>query len=151
MLLDWVLYGQSQFLSAHPCHKEETTLSHEDADIITDEGISIDSTKDCSSGTSASKIPTEDTHVKFGSVSDLNTKSEVDHDDMQSDKIPDIDPNEPSPSPVKLRRSTRSTKGIPPTRYGSVSSHMVNVPSKFGKLLNSISRKVDIIADHLFD
>ena len=57
--------GASQFLSAQPCHKEDTTLSHESADFISDLGISEDSTKDCSSGTSASNIPTEDTHVKF--------------------------------------------------------------------------------------
>ena len=62
--------GASQFLSAQPCQKEDTTLSHESADFISDLGISEDSTKDCSSGTSASKIPTEDTSVKFDSVSD---------------------------------------------------------------------------------
>ena len=53
--------GASQFLSAQPCHKEDTTLSHESADFISDLGISEDSTKDCSSGTSAAiflrKIP----------------------------------------------------------------------------------------------
>ena len=61
--------GASQFLSAQPCHKEDTTLSHESAYFISEVGISDDSTKDCSSGTSVSKIPTEDTHVKFNSVS----------------------------------------------------------------------------------
>ena len=71
--------GESQFLSAQPCHKEETTLSHEGANLVTEEGISDDNTKDCSSGTSASKILTEITHVKFDSVSDINTESEVDH------------------------------------------------------------------------
>ena len=63
--------GESQFLSAQPCHKEDTTFSHESADFISEEGISEDSTKDCSSGTSANKIPTEVTHVKFDSVSDI--------------------------------------------------------------------------------
>ena len=118
--------GESQFLSAQPCHKEETTLPHEGANEVTEMRISDDSTKDCSSGTSASKIPTEVTHVKFDSVFDINTKSQVDHDNLQSSEILDIEPSEPSPSPVKLRRSTRSTNGIPPTRYGSVTSHMVN-------------------------
>ena len=60
--------GASEFLSAQPCHKEDTTLSHENADFISDLGISVDSTKECSSGISASKIPTEGTHDKFDSV-----------------------------------------------------------------------------------
>ena len=38
--------GESQFLSAQPCHKEETTLPHEGADLVTEEGISVDITKD---------------------------------------------------------------------------------------------------------
>ena len=45
--------GESQFLSAQPCHEEETTLPHESADLVTEEGTSDDSTKDCSSGISA--------------------------------------------------------------------------------------------------
>ena len=128
-------------------------------------------------GTSASKIPTEVTHVKFDSVSDINTESQVDHGNLQSGEISNIEepsplsdregtlnyetvpsakaesiePSEPSPSPVKLRGSTRSTKGIPPTRNGSVTSHKVGVPSKFGKWLSSISKKVDSIYDHMFD
>ena len=32
--------GESQFLSAQPCHKEETTLSHEGAIIATEEATS---------------------------------------------------------------------------------------------------------------
>ena len=145
--------GASQFLSAQPCHKEDTTLSHESADFVSEVGISDDSTKDCSSGTSASKIPTEDTHVKFDSVSGINTESPVDHGNMQISECPDInessplsqregtlecdtfpsakveasEPSEPSPSPIQVRRSTRSTRGMPPTRYGSVVSHQVTV------------------------
>ena len=42
--------GESQFLSAQPCHKEETTLSHEGASIASEEGTSDRCTKDCSSG-----------------------------------------------------------------------------------------------------
>ena len=169
--------GESQFLSVQLCHKEDTTFPHESANVVTEEGTSDDSTKDCSSGTSASKIPMEVTHVKFDSVSDSNTKSKVDHGNMQSSEIVNIEepaslsdgegtfnydtvpsakaesiePSEPSPSPVKLRRSTRSIKGIPPIRYGPVTSHKVGVSSKFGKWLSSISKKVDSIYDHMFD
>ena len=139
-------------MSAQPCHTEDTTLSHESADFISDLGISEDSTKDCSSGTSASKIPTEVTHAKIDSVSDINTESPVDHDNMQisecsniessslsqrkgtldCDTVPSVkaeanESSEPSPSPVQVRRSTRSTRDMSPTRYGSVVSHQVNV------------------------
>ena len=115
--------GESQFLSAQPCHKEDTTLSHEGANLVSEMGISEDSTKDCSSGTSASKIPTEVTHVKFDSVSDINTESPVDHGNMQISECSNIEEssslsqregtlncdtvpsakaeaNEPSPSPI---------------------------------------------------
>ena len=40
--------GESQFLSAQPCHKGKTT--HEGAHIVYEEDTSDDSTKDCSSG-----------------------------------------------------------------------------------------------------
>ena len=169
--------GESQFLSAQPCHKEDITFPHESADSITEDLTSDDSTKDCSSGTSVSKIPTEVTHVKFDSVSDINTESQVDHGNLQSGEVSNIEessplsdregafdyytvpsvkaesiePSKPSPSPVKFRRSTRSTKGIAPTRYGSVTSHKVGVPSKFRKWLSSISKKIDTIHDHIFD
>ena len=145
--------GESQFLSAQPFHKEETTLSHEGASLITEEGTSVDCTKVCSSGTSASKIPTEVTNAKLDSVSGINTESLVDHDNLQSSDISSdhVEPSEPGLSPVRLRRSSRSTKGIPPTRYGSVTSHKVNVTSKFGRLLNSIAKEVDTIHDHIFD
>ena len=151
--------GESQFLSAQPCHKEDTILSHESADLVSEVGISEESTTDCSSGTSASKIPTEVTHVKFDSVSDINTESQVDHGNMQFSEYSNIEgpsplperegtlncdtvpsakaeanePSEPSPSPVQVRRSTRSTRGIPPTRYGSVVSHQVNVIDEPGR------------------
>ena len=169
--------GVSQFLSAQPCQKKDTTLSHESADFISDLGISEDSTKDCSSGTSASKIPTEDTSVKFDSVSDKVSESPVDHDNLQisecsdfemslllpqregtleCDTVPSVKaeankPSEPETSPIQVRRSTRSTKGKPPLRYGSIVFHGVNAQSKFGKWLNSISKKVDSIYDHMFD
>ena len=71
---------------------------------------------------------------------------------QSSDKSIEINvPDEPSYTPPRVRRSTRSTKGIPPTRYGSVTSHKVNLTSKFGKLLNTIAKKVDTIHDHIFD
>ena len=117
--------GGGQFLSAQPCHKEDTTFPHESADLITVEGTSDDSTLDCFSGTSC-KIPTEVTHVKFDSVSGINTESQIDHGNLQSTEISNIEPSEPSPSPIRLRRSTRSTRGMPPTRYGSIVSHMVS-------------------------
>ena len=159
--------GESQFLSAQPCHKADITFSRESADLVSEVGISEDSTKDCSSGTSASKIPTEVTHVKFDSVSDFNTESQVDHGNMQfsaysnieepsplsnregtlnCDTVPSAkaednepsEPSEPSPSPFQVRRSTRSTRGMPPTRYGSVVSHQVNV-------LDEPGRKVEFV------
>ena len=54
-------------------------MTHEGALIASDS-----CTKDCSSGTSASKNPTEVTNVKFDSVSDFNTESRIDHDEKQS-------------------------------------------------------------------
>ena len=169
--------GASQFLSAQPCQKGDTTLSHESADFISDLGTSEDSTKDCSSGTSASKIPTEVTPVKFDSVSDKISESPVDHDNMQISECPNSEmslplpqregtlecdtvpsvkvetnkPSEPDTSPIQVRRSTRSTKGKPPLRYGSIVTHGVKAHSKFGKWLNTISKKVDSIYDHMFD
>ena len=169
--------GASQFLSAQPYLKEDTTLSHEGADFVSEVGISDDSTKDCSSGTSASKIPTEDTHVKFDSVSDINTETSVDHDNMQISECPEVkessslsqregtlecdtvpsvkaeanELDEPGTSPIQVRRSTRSTRGIPPNRYGSIVSHRVGAHFKLGKWLNSISKKVNSLYDHVFD
>ena len=169
--------GASQFLSVQPCHKEDTTLSHESADFISDLGISEDSTKDCSSGTSASNIPTEDTSVKFDSVSNNINESLVDHGNMQISECPDSEKSlplsqregtldcdtvpsakaeanelsEPNTLPIQVRRSTRATKGKPRLRYGSVVSHGMGAHSKFGKWLNSISKKVDSIYDHMFD
>ena len=150
--------GACQFLLAQPYHKEDTTLSHKGADFVSKVGISDGSTKDCSSGTSASKIPTEDTHDKIDSVSGINTETPVDHGNMQISECPEVkessslpqregtlkcdtvpsvkaDANgldEPGTSPIQVRRSTRSTKGKPPNRYGSVVSHRVSAHSKFG-------------------
>ena len=148
--------GESQFLSAQPCHKEETTLSHEGASIAIEEGTSDSCTSNCSSGTSASKISTEVTNVKFDSVSDSNTEPHTDHDKVQllKDSIEYVVPSEPveiSHSPPKVRRSTRSTKGTSPTRYGSITSHKVNVSSNLRKWMNSISKNIHDINDHVFD
>ena len=49
------------------------------------------------------------------------------------------EPIETSHSPPKVRRST---KGIPPNRYGSVTSHKVNVK---GKRMNYVSGNIDDI------
>ena len=62
--------------------------------------------------------------------------------------IEHVVPSEPvdtSHSPPKVRRSTRSTKSIPPTRYGSVTSHKVNVSNNLEKWMSSISKKIDDI------
>ena len=136
--------------------KQLFLISNEGASIATEEGTSDSCTRDCSSGTSSSKIPTEVTNVKFDSVSDSNTESHIDHDKMQSREksIEHVVPGEAvetSHSPLKVRWSTRSTKGIPPTRYGSVTSHKVNVRTNLGKWMSSISKKIDDICDHVFD
>ena len=112
---------------------------------------------------------------RFDSVSDINTESAVDHDNnsecpniemssplsqregtldcdtVSSAKAEVCEFSEPSPPPIQVRRSTRSTKGKPPIRYGSVVSHREGFQSKFGKWLSSISKKVDSIYDHMFD
>ena len=82
-------------------------------------------------------------HAKFDSISDSNTESHIDHGKEQSSEksIVNIVPSEPaktSHSPFEVRRSTRSTKGIPPKRYGSVTPNKVNVSSILGKWMNSI-------------
>ena len=33
--------GEGQFLSAQPCHKEDTTFPHESADLITEGGLQM--------------------------------------------------------------------------------------------------------------
>ena len=144
---------ESHFLSAQPCHKEETTLSHEGASIATEEGTSDGCTKDCSCGTSASKNPTEVTNVKFDSVSDLNTESHIGHHEKQSceNSIENVVADEPSYTPPKVRRSTRSTKGIPPNRYGSITSLKVSVNANLQKWMNSISKKLITYMTNLID
>ena len=57
--------GSSQFLSAQPCHKGDSTSVHESVDIAKVEGTSISDTEDCSSGVFDSKIPADDTNVKI--------------------------------------------------------------------------------------
>ena len=48
-------------------------------------------------------------------------------DTVPSAKAEVSEPSEPSPPPIQVRRSTRSIRGMPPTRYGSVISHQVTV------------------------
>ena len=95
--------------------------------------------------------------MQFSEYSDIEDPSPLSDGEgtLNCDTVPSAkaevnEPSEPSPSPIQVRRSTRSTKGIPPTRYGSVTSHKVGVSTKFGKWLNSISKKVDSIYDHMF-
>ena len=149
--------GTNQFLSAQPCHKEDTASAHESVNLTMEKGNSISDTEVSASDAFDSKIPANDINAKFDSVSDSKIdESHIDHDKMQSiEKSIEAEvlsePSEPIESPPKVRRSTRTTKGIPPTRYGSVTSHKVNVNSKIGKLLNSISKKIDVIHGHIFD
>ena len=135
--------GTSQFLSVQPCQKEDAASALESVDTAKEEGTSISDTEDCSSGASDSKIPADDIHGKIDSVSDLKVdKSHIDHDKMQSIEKTVVETkvsSEPVVSPPKVRRSTRSNKGIPPTRYGSVTSHRVNATKRLGRLLTSIS------------
>ena len=97
-------------------HREDTTFPHESADLITEEGTSGDSTKDCSSGTSVSKIPTEVTHVKFDSVSDSNTESQVDHGNLQSSEILNIE----EPSPLSDGEGTFNYDTVPSAKAESI-------------------------------
>ena len=153
--------GANQFLSAQPCHKEDTTSAHKSVDLTMEKGNSISDTEVSASDVFDSKIPANDINAKIDSVSDSKIdEPHIDHDKMQSFEKPIVEtevpskpnvPSEPIESPPKVRRSTRTTKDIPPTRYGSVTSHKVNVNSKIGKLLNSISKKIDIIHGHIFD
>ena len=152
--------GTNQFLSAQPCHKEDTASAHESVNLTMEKGNSISDTEVSASDAFDSKIPANDINAKFDFVSDSKVdESHIDHDKVQSieksivNEVP-VEPSKsskPIESPPKVRRSTRTTKGIPPTRYGSVTSHKVNVNSKIGKLLNSISKKIDVIHGHIFD
>ena len=65
----------------------------------------------------------------------LTLESHIDHDEKQlNDKSIEVNEHdEPSYIPHQVRRSTRSTKNIPPTRYGSITSHQVNVHDVPGK------------------
>ena len=107
-----------------------------------------------------SKVPANGINAKFDSVSDFKVdEPHVDHDKMQSIEKPivnevPVEPNEsskPVESPPKVRRSAKSNKGIPPTRYGSVTSHKVSVTKKLGRWLSSMSKKNDMLYDHVFD
>ena len=147
--------GTSKFLSAQPCHKEDTSSALESVDITKEEGNSISDTEDCTSGAFDNKNPADDTNVKIDSVSDLKSdESHTDHDKMQSIEKTIVEndvPSEPIVSPPKERRSMRANKGIPPKRYQSITSHRVNATKKFRNWLSSISKKIDILYDHVFD
>ena len=146
--------GTNQFLSAQPCHKEDTTSAHESVDLTMEKGNSISDTEVSTSDAFDSKIPANDINAKIDSVSSKDDESHIDHDKMQCIEKSIVEtevPSEPVESPPNLRRSARSNKGIPPTRYGTITSHRVNATKKFGKWLSSISKKIDILYDHVFD
>ena len=144
--------GTNQFLSAQPCHKEDTASAHESVNLTMEKGNSISDTEVSASDAFDSKIPANDINAKFDSVSDSKVdESHIDHDKVQSieksivNEVP-VEPSEsskPIESPPKVRRSTRSTKGIPPTRYGSVTSHKVNASKRKLEDYCSISKKID--------
>ena len=152
--------GTNQFLSAQPCHKEDTASAHESVNLIMEKGNSISDTEVSASDAFDSKIPANDINAKFDSVSDSKVdESHIDHDKVQSieksivNEVP-VEPSESSKaieSPPKVRRSARSNKGIPPTRYGSITSHKVNATKKLGTWLSSMSKKIDMLYDHVFD
>ena len=71
---------------------------------------------------------------KLVNVPDINESSPLSQREgtLECDTAPSVkaevsEPSEPSPPPIQVRRSTRSTRGMPPTRYGSVISHQVTV------------------------
>ena len=109
--------GTNQFLSAQPCHKEDTASAHENVNLTREKGNSISDTKTSASDTFNSKIPANDIHAKFDSVSDFKIdESHTDHDKMQSTEksivheVP-VEPSEsskPIESPPRVRRSARS-------------------------------------------
>ena len=132
--------GTNQFLSAQPCHKEDTASAHESVNLTMEKGNSIIDTEVSASDAFDSKIPANDINAKFDSVSDSKVdESHIDHNKVQSieksivNEVP-VEPSEsskPIESPPKVRRSARSNKGIPPTRYRSITSHKVSATKKF--------------------
>ena len=127
--------------------------------LTMEKGNSISDTEVSASDAFDSKIPANDINAKFDSVSDSKVdESHIDHDKVQSteksivNEVP-VEPSEsskPIESP-KVRRSARSNKGIPPTRYGSITSHKVSATRKLGTWLGSMSKKIDMLYDHVFD
>ena len=123
--------GTNQFLLAQPCHKEDTASAHESVNLTMEKGDSISDTEVSASDAFDSKIPANDINAKFDSVSKVD-ESHIDHDKVQSieksivTEVP-VEPSEsskPIESPPQVR-SARSNKGIPPTRYGSITSHVI--------------------------
>ena len=77
--------GTNQFLSAQPCHKEDTASAHESVNLTMEKGNSISDTEVSTSDAFDSKIPANDINVKFDSVSDSKVdESHMDHDNVQS-------------------------------------------------------------------
>ena len=59
-------------------------------------------------------------------------------DTISNAKAEANEPSELSPSPMQVRRSTRSTRCMPPNRYDSVVAHQV-------KVLDEPGRKVEFV------
>ena len=77
--------GTNPFLSAQPCHKEDTTSAHESVNLTMEKGNSISDTEVSTSDAFDSKIPANDINAKIDSVSDSKIKeSHINHDKMQS-------------------------------------------------------------------
>ena len=60
--------GTNQFLSAQPCHKEDTASAHESANLTMEKGNSISDTEVSASDAFDSKIPANDINAKIDSV-----------------------------------------------------------------------------------
>ena len=75
--------GTNQFLSAQPCHKEDTTSAHDSVNLTIEKGNSISDTEVSASDAFDSKVPANDINAKFDSVSD----SKVDESHINNGKV----------------------------------------------------------------
>ena len=64
--------GTNQFLSAQPCHKEDTASAHESVNLTVEKGNSISDTEVSASDAFDSKIPANDINAKIDSVPDFD-------------------------------------------------------------------------------
>ena len=97
--------GTNQFLSAQPCHKEDTASAHESVNLTMEKGNSISDTEVSASDAFDSKIPANDINAKFDSVSYSKVdESHIDHDKVQSSEKSIVNevPVEPSESSTPI-------------------------------------------------